>query len=152
MQISQFLIGITFALMHLFVIYSVPVSVPYSVTETIKASASSVSSAVASAMSEYSSETSSAIAAATGTGIVNFIKKAALRAAGEEGMAARVGTASAAIQTPGSVSPPDVNINLRDAVKENTKFRTQYTFVPCIDTNGQAFAIWLNVFYLAPLT
>lgn len=29
---------------------------------------------------------------------------------------------------------------------------TKYHKVDCIDTTGQTFAIWLNVFYLAPLT
>lgn len=31
-------------------------------------------------------------------------------------------------------------------------FGTKYQKVNCIDTTGQTFAIWLNVFYLAPLT
>lgn len=31
-------------------------------------------------------------------------------------------------------------------------FGTRYQKVDCIDTTGQTFAIWLNVFYLAPLT
>jgi hypothetical protein len=31
-------------------------------------------------------------------------------------------------------------------------FGTKYQKVDCIDTTGQTFAIWLNVFYLAPLT
>jgi hypothetical protein len=142
----QFLIGITFASMHLFVIYSVPVPVPYSITQTISASASSISSAMNSAISEYASATSTVAAAATGRGLGNMLKKIALRAAGEEGLAARVGAGSEKIPN------PHVNIHLRDALKEETKYRTQYTFVSCIDTTGEAFAVWLNVFYLAPLT
>jgi hypothetical protein len=31
-------------------------------------------------------------------------------------------------------------------------YRTEYQSVPCIDTSGQAFAIYLNLIYLAPLT
>ena len=31
-------------------------------------------------------------------------------------------------------------------------YRTEYQHVPCIDTSGQAFAIYLNLIYLAPLT
>jgi hypothetical protein len=132
--------------MHLFVIYSVPVSVPVSLTKTISASASSLSSAMSSAISEYAGATSTVAAAATSSGLGNLLKKIALRAAGEEGLAARVGTESQ------KIPDPHVNINLRDAVRKDTKYRTQYTFVPCIDTSGEAFAVWLNVFYLAPLT
>ena len=31
-------------------------------------------------------------------------------------------------------------------------YRTEFQTVPCIDTSGQTFAIWLNVLYLTPLT
>lgn len=31
-------------------------------------------------------------------------------------------------------------------------YRTEYQSVPCIDTSGEAFAIYLNLIYLAPLT
>jgi hypothetical protein len=31
-------------------------------------------------------------------------------------------------------------------------YHTEYRTIPCIDTSGQTFAIWLNVLYLAPLT
>jgi len=33
-----------------------------------------------------------------------------------------------------------------------TKWRTEWTKVNCIDTSGEAFAIYLNLLYLAPLT
>lgn len=32
------------------------------------------------------------------------------------------------------------------------QFRTEYQTIPCIDTSGQTFALWLNAMYLAPLT
>ncbi|KAJ6160349.1 hypothetical protein N7470_003745 [Penicillium chermesinum] len=62
-------------------------------------------------------------------GVVPWLKKLAFRAAGADGIAGNVGGAVP--------SPP-----------------TGYTqeMVPCVDTTGQAFAIWLNVSYLLPLT
>ena len=33
-----------------------------------------------------------------------------------------------------------------------TRYRLGSTMVNCIDTSGEAFAIYLNVMYLAPLT
>lgn len=71
-----------------------------------------------------------AVASATAeAGAVSWLKKLAFRAAGAEGVAENVG---------GAVVPP----------------RSGYTqeMVTCMDTTGQAFAIWLNVTYLLPLT
>ena len=69
-----------------------------------------------------------AVAAATAdAGVVPWLKKLAFRAAGAEGIAENVGA-----------SAP----------------RSGYTqhMSTCMDTTGQAFAIWLNVSYLLPLT
>jgi hypothetical protein len=122
MQISQFLIGITFATLHLFVVYSIPVNTAYTVTNTI------------------SSAASAAVAAAP-TGIATIFRKFSLRASGEPGMAERVD------------APRFINKagHLMNSTQE-TKWRSEYAFIPCIATEGEAFAIWLNVFYLAPLT
>lgn len=71
-----------------------------------------------------------AVASATASaGAASWVKKLAFRAAGAEGIAENVG---------GAVAAP----------------RTGYTqeMVTCMDTTGQAFAIWLNVTYLLPLT
>jgi hypothetical protein len=71
-----------------------------------------------------------AVANATAeAGVVPWLKKLAFRAAGAEGIAENVG---------GAASAP----------------RAGYTqqMVTCMDTTGQAFAIWLNVSYLLPLT
>lgn len=71
-----------------------------------------------------------AVAGATANaGPGSWVKKLAFRAAGAEGIAENVG---------GVMAAP----------------RTGYTqdMVTCMDTTGQAFAIWLNVTYLLPLT
>jgi hypothetical protein len=62
-------------------------------------------------------------------GLMPWLKKLAFRAAGAEGVAENVG---------GAVSAPPVGYTQQ--------------MVTCMDTTGQAFAIWLNVSYLLPLT
>lgn len=47
--------------------------------------------------------------------------------------------------------PPQPNIDSPKTIEE-VKFRTEYQNVPCLDTSGQAFAIYLNIIYLTPLT
>jgi GNS1/SUR4 family len=146
MQISQFLIGITFASMHLFVHYTVPVSTPYAWTKTVSSVVSAASAAVAHAAHEVGNQ---AQAAAESPGIALFLKQLLLRAIGEAGMAKKLG--QDANQKPTFI-PPQSSVNITETIQRETKWRTQYEFIPCIDTEGQAFAIWLNVFYLAPLT
>ncbi|KAJ5241567.1 uncharacterized protein N7469_003158 [Penicillium citrinum] len=70
-----------------------------------------------------------AAAAAVEDGVLPWLKKFAFRAAGAEGIAENVGGAVAAPQS-GYIQQ----------------------MVTCMDTTGQAFAIWLNVSYLLPLT
>ena len=71
-----------------------------------------------------------AVANATAeAGVVPWLKKLAFRAAGAEGIAENVGGAA--------IAP-------RDGYTQQ--------MVTCMDTTGQAFAIWLNVSYLLPLT
>ncbi|KAJ6121161.1 hypothetical protein N7523_005441 [Penicillium sp. IBT 18751x] len=62
-------------------------------------------------------------------GVVPWLKKLAFRAAGAEGIAENVG---------GAVTAPPAGFTQQ--------------MVTCMDTTGQAFAIWLNVSYLLPLT
>ena len=145
MQISQFLVGITFASLHLFVHYTVPVSTPYTWTKTVSSVVSAASAAVSHAAHEIGTQAS---AAAESPGIGLFLKQLLLRALGEAGMAKKLG--QDANRTPQFV--PQSNVNITEALERETKWRTQYEFIACIDTEGQAFAIWLNVFYLAPLT
>ena len=139
MQIMQFLIGFTFALSHLFVEYTVPVSTSYTITSTFTSIASSPSSAISTAI------TSATAAAAASTPIASWLKKLAFRAAGEEGLAENV------LNDQGKPFGPDANY-LIETIKREVRYRTQYDTVACIDTQGQAFAIYLNLIYLAPLT
>lgn len=137
MQIAQFVIGANFAALHLFVSYTVPVSTPYTLVHT-------VTSAAAEAASAVSSSATSVAAVAGATGLGSVIKKMLLRAAGEEGLAENVRDDS------GNIFGAEAGNTA--ATREEIKWRDEYVRVPCIDTTGQSFAIWLNVIYLMPLT
>ena len=134
MQIMQFLIGFTFAAAHLFVEYSVPVRTPYTITSTLTSIVSAASSAASNAATEVSSV---AVAAAP---VAAWLKKLAFRAAGEEGLAENV------LNDFGSQR------DIVEIIEKSVKYRIQYETVPCIDTQGEAFAIYLNLLYLTPLT
>ena len=146
-QISQFLIGVYFALAHLFVAYKIPVTVPATIASAASAAPSVVSSAAhhaASAGSKLlSSQSLSSIAAAVTADSYAWLKKLALKAANFEGPAEHIWAGSA--EKYGAGLLPKITT-------ETTRYVTQYQTVRCIDTNAQAFAIWLNVVYLAPLT
>ncbi|KAK8201651.1 putative fatty acid elongase [Phyllosticta capitalensis] len=145
MQIAQFLIGATFAISHLFVAYTIPVSTPFTIIHK-------ASSAVESLVSEASTAAAAASSAAmmgSGGPTWSTFKKILLRAAGEEGLAGNVA------DEPGNAAGGGAgSASVRGAVEaiEETKWRTEYVKVNCIDTTGQSFAIWLNVIYLMPLT
>ncbi len=146
LQISQFLMGITFAAAHLFIEYSVPVTTTYKFTTTVK----SVLSAVTSAASQVMSEETAAITAA---GVGNFLKKLAFRAAGEEGLAENVRDSHGHIfsQSQAPILSREAQ-RVVDTIREETRTRHEFHRIPCIDTSGQSFAIWLNLVYLLPLT
>lgn len=126
MQITQFLVGVSYAAAHSFVSYTIPVQVP-GAASSIKNAASSASLAV-----------SSAVASPT---FANLVKKFLFRAAGEEGLAENVNAHHAA--------PRISSLKSTDTLQD---YHTEYQTVACIDTSGQTFAVWLNVLYLAPLT
>ncbi|TVY56349.1 putative elongation of fatty acids protein [Lachnellula cervina] len=126
MQIIQFLVGVAYAALHSFVSYSIPVRVPF----------------FKEAISVTANATSSATATATATNIMDIIKKLLFRAVGGEGVAENVNAA----HTPGIIEQTN------PLGAGTIKYRTAYKTIPCIDTSGQTLAIWLNVFYLAPLT
>ena len=87
---------------------------------------------VGSAALQHLSKAAPAVATAVAeAGLVPWLKKMAFRAAGAEGIAENVGS--------------------HDAAPAPTSGYTQ-EMVTCMDTTGQAFAIWLNVSYLLPLT
>lgn len=126
MQIIQFLVGVAYAALHSFVSYSIPVRVPF----------------FKEAISVTANATSSATATATAANIMDIIKKLLFRAVGGEGVAENVNAA----HTPGIIEQTN------PLGAGTIKYRTAYKTIPCIDTSGQTLAIWLNVFYLAPLT
>jgi len=142
MQIMQFLIGFTFAAAHLFIEYTVPVSTPYTITSTLTSIVSAASSVASQAATEVSS------VAVASTPVAAWLKKLAFRAAGEEGLAENV------LNDQGSVFGPEVinQQHIIETVQQSVKYRIQYQTVSCIDTQGEAFAIYLNLLYLAPLT
>ncbi len=124
MQIMQFLVGASYAALHSFVSYSIPVQVRISTSSQVLSSVSSAATAVASAS------------------VGSVLKKMLLRAAAEEGVAEKVAGANAASHTPSSSYHGS----------QDPILYTEYQTIPCIDTSGQTFAIWLNVLYLTPLT
>ncbi|KAI9789566.1 MAG: hypothetical protein M1816_005973 [Peltula sp. TS41687] len=146
LQILQFIVGATFAAAHLFIQYSVPVSIPYTVTP-------SISSVVSAASSVASTAASSVATAASSAGIGQLLRKVALRAAGEEGLAQNVPLKNKDALTMKSETPFEkVREMAHDLVKSEVRYRTEEQMIPCLDTSGQAFAILLNLLYLAPLT
>ncbi|KAJ4373188.1 hypothetical protein N0V83_003481 [Neocucurbitaria cava] len=158
LQITQFLVGSTFAALHLFISYTVPVSVAYKFAEKVapQVNATTISSAISSA----TDSATAALPTATGAAVA-FLRKLIYRAAGDEGLAEN-------IPVPGSPIPvyqqqhvvaahpdhhnPVQNFFRHHDTVEKVKYRTEYQSVPCIDTSGQAFAVYLNLIYLAPLT
>jgi hypothetical protein len=162
MQITQFLVGATFAAVHLFVSYTVPVSVAHKVAEQVTSSVSpsSIASTVSSAVSSVTESASAALPTATGPALA-FLWKLVYRAAGDEGLAENIpvpGSSLIPAHQEHAPTPIAAHDNLAQRVLhkihtvDRTVYRTEYQHVPCIDTSGQAFAIYLNLIYLAPLT
>jgi hypothetical protein len=157
MQIMQFVLGSTFAALHLFVSYTVPVSIAHQITEQVSSKISP--SSVASAVSSVTASATSALPAATGPALA-FLKKLVYRAAGDEGLAENIGVPG----SPLAVAPGHVPTGHAGHVEHPVQhlfhhktvnkvvYRTEYQHVQCIDTSGQAFAVYLNLIYLAPLT
>ena len=162
MQITQFLVGASFAAVHLFVSYTVPVSVAHKVAEQVTSSVSpsSIASTVSSAVSSVTESANAALPTATGPALA-FLWKLVYRAAGDEGLAENIpvpGSSLIPAHQEHAPTPIAAHDNLAQRVLhkihtvDRTVYRTEYQHVPCIDTSGQAFAIYLNLIYLAPLT
>ncbi|KAK6605692.1 gns1 sur4 family protein [Botrytis cinerea] len=134
MQIIQFLVGATYATVHSFISYTVTVQVP------------SIPATISSITSSASVVATSAAAVATSSGVADMIKKLLYRAIGEEGLAENVNAPvfSSVAQAPIASIPKSHS--------KIPKYVTETRTIPCIDTSGQTFAIWLNVIYLTPLT
>lgn len=155
MQITQFLVGSTYAALHLFISYTVPVSVAYKITEKV---ASQVNpSSVPSAVSSATDAVSAALPTVTGAAVA-FLRQLIYRAAGDEGLAENIAVPGSPLmvqqQQPvvaGQVEDKPAHHFFKNTV-EKIVYRNEYKSVPCIDTSGQAFAVYLNLIYLAPLT
>ncbi|GAB7361824.1 hypothetical protein MBLNU230_g1866t1 [Neophaeotheca triangularis] len=154
MQIAQFVFGASYAALHLFIQYDIPIQTPYQVLSSVQSVASTASSAVNSATSTVEEIFESPTAVATYRAL---IKKLLLRAAGEEGAAERISNDR------GHHVPPKVEQKIEQFRQEaqpaqpaeptyETRWRSDYTKINCLDTTGQAFAVYLNLLYLFPLT
>ena len=142
LQIAQFVIGTGYAMAHFFISYSAPVTKPYTVTKKIVSTASAMSSIASSAVKSGVSTSPTATAA---NKLGGFLKKIALRAAGEEGLAE-------------NIRDEDDHFfgaeaeHLIETLKSETRYKQTWERVSCLDTSGQAFAILLILVYLLPLT
>ncbi|EFR04234.1 hypothetical protein MGYG_07241 [Nannizzia gypsea CBS 118893] len=126
MQIAQFVVGTLLAAAHLFFTYSVPVQEAHPVALR---------------------PLTETIPAEHTSGLFPWLKKLAFRAAGAEGVASNVLSANRTLFGPDGTHAAHALINHRELRQE-----THQASVPCINTSGQAFAIWLNLVYLLPLT
>ncbi|KAI0902378.1 GNS1/SUR4 family-domain-containing protein [Annulohypoxylon nitens] len=115
LQISQFIIGASAAIVHSFISYSVPVQVRVAASE-----ANSVASSIAAA----------ATATPSSESFLDGLKQSIFGATGAVGAASVVA----------------------DSTDPTASYVTRFQKVDCITTTGATFAIWLNVFYLLPLT
>ncbi|KAL2220554.1 putative fatty acid elongase [Thermoascus aurantiacus ATCC 26904] len=134
MQITQFVIGTALAAIHLFVRYTVPVLVPYEAPTPAPAVPSAAESGIAATSTP-------------GASLAPWLKRLALRAAGVGGIAENVlDTQGQQFHVEDAVPAPQL---AQPSVPEHV---LEYRTIQCVDTTGQAFAIWLNVMYLLPLT
>ncbi|KAL2435107.1 hypothetical protein ABEF95_013240 [Exophiala dermatitidis] len=141
LQITQFVVGASFAFLHLFVAYQIPVSVPYIYH------LGNVASKILSDIPSAASTTLSSAVATASAGRGAWLKKAALRAAGYEGLAENV------LNEEGRPFGIDaVHIAEEVVAREETRYRDELQWVHCLDSSGQVFAILLNCMYLLPLT
>ncbi|KAI5864472.1 GNS1/SUR4 family-domain-containing protein [Durotheca rogersii] len=104
LQISQFVIGASCAMIHSFVSYLVPIQ----------------------AETDPADITAAAAATPSITGVINGLRQTLF----------------------GAVAVPSAS----NATQQAASHAVQYRKVDCVTTTGSTFAIWLNVFYLAPLT
>ncbi|KIW89960.1 uncharacterized protein Z519_09390 [Cladophialophora bantiana CBS 173.52] len=141
LQITQFVVGATYAFLHIFVAYQIPVSVSY---------IHHLGEATSKVMSEAPTEVTSSISAAISTGSAGmgaWLKKALLRGAGYEGLAENV------LNEEGQPFGVDAVHIVEDVIRrEEIRFRDELQWVHCLDTSGEVFAILLNCMYLLPLT
>jgi len=155
-QVTQILWYTLFASAHLFISYCAPISVRYTVTQAISGLPADISAGVeslSSAASELLSTASlsSLVAQATQPYALAWIKKLAFRAAGTEGLAEQVRNSEGNVFGPEYSDRTETVETVKEQVEEY-RWNTEWQTTQCLDTSGQAFAIWLNLLYLAPLT
>ena len=132
----QIVFGGSYALAHLFVAYDIPVMSPVKIIHNLSTLIPSGASSVSSA----------AISVATSANIEAWLKKLALRAAGEEGLAENVRNYKGETFGIDALHAAEV-----ERSQEETSYKLTTERVRCLDTSGQAFAIILNALYLGPL-
>lgn len=140
LQIAQIVFGASYAFAHLFVAYDIPVEQAYLYVHNL-------SSALPSSASSVSATLSSAFTSATAVASFgSWLKKAALRAAGEEGLAENVRNDQGETFGIDAIHAADV-----EKAQEEIRYRMSTQRVHCLDTSGQVLAILMNLVYLAPL-
>ena len=139
LQIAQIVLGASYAFAHLFVAYDIPIQEAYLYVHNL-------STALPSTASTVSSTLSSALASATAAGLGNWLKKAALRAAGEEGLAENVRNYQGETFGIDAIHAAEV-----EKAQEEIRYRMGSQRVHCLDTSGQVLAVLMNLVYLSPL-
>lgn len=140
LQIAQIVFGASYAFAHLFVAYDIPIEEAYSYVHNL-------STALPSTFSDVSSTLTSAISSATAAaGLGSWLKKAALRAAGEEGLAENVRNYQGETFGIDAIHAAEV-----EKAQEEIRYRLSSQRVHCLDNSGQVLAILMNLVYLAPL-
>ncbi|CAD6574822.1 MAG: hypothetical protein ASARMPREDX12_006981 [Alectoria sarmentosa] len=140
LQIAQITLGAAFAFAHLFVAYDIPIEEAYLYVHNLSTALPSTASAVSSTIS--SALTNPTVAAELGS----WLKKAALRAAGEEGLAENVRNYQGETFGIDAIHAAEV-----EKAQEEIKYRMGSQKVHCLDNSGQVLAILMNLVYLTPL-
>ncbi|KAI9653601.1 MAG: hypothetical protein M1831_005983 [Alyxoria varia] len=143
LQILQLIVGSTYAACHLFVSYTIPVSMSLKALNQASATFSAGVSAASAAASK--SESAAELISSATTVAYPWVKKFALYAAGAPNVADKL-----FMEQKSPLQPQPAKE--ASAVHPIGVHRTAFEYVQCLDTDGQVFAIWLNVLYLAPLT
>ena len=120
--------------------YDIPIEEAYLYVHNLSTALPSTASAVSSTLS------SALTSATTAAGLGNWLKKAALRAAGEEGLAENVRNYQGETFGIDAIHAAEV-----EKAQEEIRYRMGSQRVHCLDTSGQVLAILMNLVYLAPL-
>lgn len=121
-------------MIHSFVSYTVPVA-----TTVVKTNTETFGAATTSA-----GNPAPTVASADGPAFLDSLKQLVL------GVASKVTNAAATKVMTDEAPTGQANAALQFTTSEEIVYEEK--IVPCIQTTGQTFAIWLNVLYLAPLT